>query len=80
MCRNVGKNISKILNLLMMLKSLLQMHLKLPQKKAAEATDDLIGNKIAYKITRAPKTSQNKEEIFRERFISSKLRQKLLMI
>ena len=56
------------------------MHLKLPQKKAAEATDDLIGNKIAYKITRAPKTSQNEEEIFRERFISSKLRQKLLMI
>ena len=29
---------------------------------------------------RAPKTSQNEEEILRERFISSKLRQKLLMI
>ena len=29
---------------------------------------------------RAPKTLQNEEEILRERFISSKLRQKLLMI
>ena len=33
MCRNVGKNISKTLNPLMMLKNLLQMLLKLPQKK-----------------------------------------------
>ena len=42
-------------------KNLLQMHLKLLQnkqfKKTAEATGDLIGNKIADKITRVSKTS-----------------------
>ena len=44
-----------------MLNSLLQMHLKLLQKKSiqktAEATSDLIGNKIADKITKAIKAS-----------------------
>ena len=44
-----------------MLSNQLQMHLKLLQKeqlkKAAEATVDLIGNKISYKITRTSNTS-----------------------
>ena len=43
-----------------MLNSLLQMHLKLLQKRAiqkpAESTGDLIGNKIANGITKASKT------------------------
>ena len=53
--RNVGKKISKNLsrkcskNLFIMLHNLLQMHLKLLQKKAIQetgkATGDLIGNK-----------------------------------
>ena len=55
------------------------MHLKLPQKRAiqktAKTTVDLIGNKIADKVTRVSKTlpknnsEKNKEEIFGERFI-----------
>ena len=62
-----------------MLNNLLQMHLKLPQKRAiqktAKTTVDLIGNKIADKVTRVSKTlpknnsEKNKEEIFGERFI-----------
>ena len=45
-------------------------------RKTTEATGDLIGNKIADKITRASKTSPknnsetNEEEILRERYIS----------
>ena len=54
--------------------------------KSAEATGDLIGNKIADKITSASKKSHNEEiqsnvvnnEIAKEIYISSKERQKLI--
>ena len=54
--------------------------------KTAEATGDLIGNKIADKITSASKKSQNEEvqsnkvnnEIPKERFIHPKERQKII--
>ena len=54
--------------------------------KMAEATGDLIGNKIAEKITSASKKSQNEEiqsnevnhEIPKERYISSKERRKII--
>ena len=50
-----------------MLKNLLQMHLKLPPKraiqKAAGATGDLTGNKLGDKITKVSRTtSQNNSE------------------
>ena len=71
-----------------MLNSLLQMHLKLLQKKSiqktAEATSDLIGNKIADKITKAIKASPwnnsetDEEEILTEKYISPELRQKII--
>ena len=53
-------------------------------QKTAEATDDLIGNKIADKITRVSKTlpnnnsGTNKEEILTERFIPSELIQETI--
>ena len=53
-------------------------------QKTAEATDDLIGNNIADKITRVSKTSPNnnsetnEEEILRGRFVPSQLRQKII--
>ena len=55
-------------------------------KKAAKATGDLIGNKIADKITSASKKSHNEEiqsdevnnEIPKERYISLKERQKII--
>ena len=50
-------------------------------KKTAEATEDLIGNKIADKITSASKKSQSDEvnnEILKERYISPKERQKII--
>ena len=54
--------------------------------KSAEATGDLIGNKIADKITSASKRSHNEEiqsaevnnEIPKERYISPKDRQKII--
>ena len=54
--------------------------------KSAEITGDLIGNKIADKITSASKKSHNEEiqsnevnnEIPKERYISSKERQKII--
>ena len=54
--------------------------------KTAEATGDLIGNKIPDKITRASKKSQNEEiqsnelnnEIPKERYIPPKERQKII--
>ena len=54
--------------------------------KSAEATGDLIGNKIADKITSASKKSQNEEiqstevnnEIPKERYISPKKRQQII--
>ena len=51
-------------------------------QKTAEATDDLIGNEIADKITRVLKTSSenksetNEEEILTGKYISPELRQK----
>ena len=69
-----------------MLNNLLEIHLKLLQnciaiQITAEATVDLIGNKIA---DRSLKTSSqndsqpNEEEILRKRYISPKQRQKLI--
>ena len=71
-------------NLLIMLNHLQQMHIKLLQKeyfkKTAEATGDLIGNKIADKITKVSRNSQqnnsktvtneNDKEIHKERYTS----------
>ena len=49
---------------LIMLNNLPQMHLKLPQKE--EATVDLIGNKIADKITKISRSlPQNNSEMIR---------------
>ena len=60
------------------------MHLKLLQKsnsKAAEATGDLTGNKIADKVERVSKTSPNNNSEtneLRERFIPPELRNKII--
>ena len=58
------------------------MHLKLLQKiaiqKTAEATGDLIGNKIANKTSSQNNSETNEEEIFRDRYISPELRQKII--
>ena len=71
-----------------MLNNLLQMYLKVLQKeqfkKTAEATGDLIGNKIADKITRVSKTlpqnnsGTNEEQILRERYLSPEQRQDIV--
>ena len=71
-----------------MLNNLLQMYLKVLQKeqfkKTAEATGDLIGNKIADKITRVSKTlpqnnsGTNEEQILRERYLSPEQRQEIV--
>ena len=50
-------------------------------KETAKATGDLIGNKIADKITSASKKSQSDEvnnEILKERYISPNKRQKII--
>ena len=53
-------------------------------QKTAEATGDLIGHKIADKITRVSKTSPknnleiNGKELLRERYISPELRQRII--
>ena len=55
-------------------------------QKTAEATGDLVGNKIADKITSAPKKSNNEKiqsnevnnEIPKERYISPKERQQII--
>ena len=63
------------------------MHIKLLQNndsKTAETTGDLIGNKIADRITKISKTSPknnsetNEEEILRERYISPELRHEII--
>ena len=68
------------------------MHLRQSQKgqfkKLAEATGDLIGNKITVKITKISKTSQqnnwdivqneHNKEILKERYISPKEIQKII--
>ena len=51
-------------------------------QKTAEATWDLTGNKIVDKTTRVPKTwpqnnSETNEEILREKYTSTELRQKV---
>ena len=93
MSKSIGKNKSKklsskyIQNFLIMLNNLPQPHVKLLQKelilKKAEATCDLIENKIANRITKVSETSPknnsepNEEETLRERFISSELKHKV---
>ena len=68
-------------NFLITLNNLQQMRLKLLQK-TAEPTCDLIGNKIADKITGASKTSPknnletNEEEILKEKYISPESKKK----
>ena len=91
---NMGKNISKNISSKYSQK-LLDLAKKSPTdalkndstraiQKTAEATVDLIGNKIAHKITRVSNTSAknnpetNEEEILRERYMSQKLRQKVI--
>ena len=68
--------------------NLLQMHLKGASEKriqnTAEATGDLVDNKIADKIANVSQRSPlknsviNEEEILRERYISPEKRQKLI--
>ena len=81
----MGKNISKSLSSKYSQKIL--DHTKKSVTAAPKtAWKRAIGNKIAEKIIRVSKTSSknnpetNEEEIFREKFIPSELRQKLLMI
>ena len=90
----MGKNVSKTLSskynekLLDHAKQSPTDALKTSSKRAiqkkAEATDDLIENKIVNKMTRVSKTSPqnnsetNEEEILRETYISSKERQKII--
>ena len=90
MGKNIGKNISKKLNskygqiLLDHAKQSATGVLKTVSKRTihntTEATDDLIGNKIADKITRVSKTSpQNnsetsEKEIIKERYMSPEKR------
>ena len=94
MGRNIGKNMSKSLRskysqkLLDHVKQSATDALKTASKRAiikkAEETGDLIGNKIADKITKVAKTSPKYnsetkgEEILRERFIPPELRQKII--
>ena len=76
-----------------MLKNLKQMQLKLLQekqlKKTAEATSDLIGNKIAEKTTEVSKSSRQNnrsildigtehKEITKERYISPEQAQQII--
>ena len=71
-------------NFLIMLKMLQQMRLKLLQK----ATGDLIGNKIAGKITKVSRnlqqnnsetvTNEHDKEIHKERYISPEERQEII--
>ena len=91
--RNMG-NISKNLNrkfsqkILDHAKKCATDALKIASKgaiqKTAEATVDLIGNKIADKITRVPKTTPknnsetNEAEILSEKYIPPELRQKII--
>ena len=69
---------------MIILNNLQQMRLKLLQK-TAEPTCDLIGNKIADKITGASKTSPknnletNEEEILKEKYISPKSKKKTII-
>ena len=88
MGRNIGKNISNNLSSKYSQKRIdhvkqtstdaLKTVSKREIQKTAEATGDLIGNKIADKITRISKilpqnnSERDEEEILRERYISPK--------
>ena len=67
-----------------MLNNLLQMYLKLLQKKPAEVAGDIIGNKIADRAAKVSKTlpqnnpETNEEEIIREGYISPEKRLKII--
>ena len=93
MGKNIGKNITKNLSSKYNQKILdhakqsatdaIKTASKWAIQKIEEATGDLIGNKIADKITRASEISpksdseMNKEEILREKYISPKLGEKI---
>ena len=95
MCKNIGKNISKNLSSKYSQKRIdhakqsatdvFETASKIVIQKTTEATDNLIRNKIADKITRVSKTfpknnlEANEEDILREKYILPELRQKLLM-
>ena len=96
MGKSIGKNISKILSGKYSQKRLdhaktfatnvLKTSSKRGISKTAEATGDLIGNKIANRITKVSKNlwqntsetdrNENDKEIPKEKYISSKQRQK----
>ena len=89
--KNMGKNISKNLSskysqkLLDHAKQSATDTFETPSKrsiqKTAEATGDLIGNKVAVRITNvSPQNNSetNEEEILRERYISLELRHKVI--
>ena len=96
MGRNIGKNISKNLSGKYSQKVYdhakqcatdpLRTDSKRAIQKTAEATGDVIGNKIDDKITRVSKTSPqnnsgtNEEEILRERFMPPELRKKIQLM
>ena len=70
-----------------MLNNLLQIHLKSLKRsnsKNRTTTGDFIGNKIADRITKVSKTSPKntsetkEEEILRERFITPRLKHKII--
>ena len=80
MGKSIGKNISKNLS-----SKCSQKTLDHAKQSATDPlkTSDLIGNKIAGKITRVSKTSpknnsETNEEVIREKYISQELRQKII--
>ena len=90
MGKNIGKNVSKCLNSKYSQKILdhakqsatdaFKTSSKRVIQKTVEGTGDLIGNKLADKITRVSKTSPHNnlgtnEEILKEKYISPELRQ-----
>ena len=93
MRKNIGKNINKSLNCKYSQKLLdhakqsatdaFKTSSKRVMQKTAETTSDLIGNKLAYKITRSRKSSpqnnlETNEEILKDKYISPELRQKII--
>ena len=98
MCKNIGKNVIKNLsvkysqNVLYHAKKFVTDALKTTSKriikKRAEAIGDLIGNKIANRITKVLKispqnnsetiTNEHDKEIPKERYLSPKEKQKII--
>ena len=94
MCKNIGKNISKNLSSKYSQKRIdhakqsatdvFETASKRVIQKTTEATDNLIRNKIADKITRVSKTfpknnsEANEKETFGEKYVSQELRQKII--